>query len=131
MRYLITDGSRRPLTAIDVPETHSADVINIGLERADRPDLLYVGFALGADGTVSVGHWPDGETWESLVLTPGVPDACGHSSPALPAEPTYTRTQLTQAFAAARDLLARTGAGTAALDSLVQAALKSLTTQAN
>ncbi|MFB6985552.1 hypothetical protein [Streptomyces sp. NPDC056304] len=123
MRYLITDGSRRTLAAIDVPEALSGDVVNIGLERADRPDLLYVGFDLHADGTVSVGNWPDGETWESLVLTPGVPDACGHSSPALPAEPTYTRAQLTQAFATARGLLAHTSAETAALDALVQAAL--------
>ncbi|MGW6203677.1 hypothetical protein ACWF9B_08525 [Streptomyces sp. NPDC055089] len=127
MRYLITDGSRRTPTAIDVPETPSGDVINIGLERADRPDLLYVGFDLHADGTISVGNWPDGETWESLVLTPGVPDACGHPGPVLPADPRPAH----PGICPARDLLAHTGAETAAADALVQAALNSQATQAN
>lgn len=73
MRYLITDGSRNVLAAIDVPESPDGDTVAIGIERADRPNLLFVGADLHGSGTVSVGHWPDGEEWESLVRTAGVP----------------------------------------------------------
>ncbi|MFJ9580847.1 hypothetical protein ACIRQF_31220 [Streptomyces sp. NPDC101191] len=128
MRFLITDDSRRTLATIDVPETADEEVSTIAIERADRPDLLYVGADLHADGTVSVGHWPHGEEWENLVRTAGVPDPCGNATPARPAEPTYSRAQVTQAFAAARTLAAAT-ADTAALDALIEATLDSLPPQ--
>ncbi|MET7487094.1 hypothetical protein [Streptomyces sp. NPDC005538] len=131
MQFLITDDSRRILAAIDVPDTPDEETATIGIERADRPDLLYVGADLYADGTVSVGHWPDGEEWDSLVRTAGVPDGCGHATPALPAEPTYTRTQVTQALAAARAHVSASTADTTALDAFVQAALDSLFPQAD
>jgi hypothetical protein len=131
MRFLITDDSRRTLAAIDVPDTPDGEAATIGIERADRPDLLYVGADLYADGTVSVGHWPDGEEWESLARTAGVPDTCGHATPALPAEPTYTRAQVTQALAAARAHLPASTADSIALDAFAQAALDSLSPQAD
>ncbi|KOV73381.1 MULTISPECIES: hypothetical protein [unclassified Streptomyces] len=128
MRFLITDDSRRTLAAIDVPDAPSEEVSSIAVERADRPDLLYVGADLHADGTISVGYWPQGEEWENLVRTAGVPDPFGHATPALPAEPTYTRSQVTQALAAARTRAAAT-ADTAALDALVEATLAALPPQ--
>src|SRR5690606_6147783 len=42
----------------------------------------YVGVDLHNDGTAVVGHWPDGEDWDRVVSTAGVPDASGHSIPA-------------------------------------------------
>lgn len=134
MRFLITDDSRRILTAIEVPETPEGETATIGIERADRPDLLYVGADLHSDGTVIVGHWPDGEEWERVVhvvRTAGVPDACGHATPALPAEPTYTRAQVAQAFADARAQLAASTADTITLDALAQTALDCLFPQAS
>ncbi|MGW3929826.1 hypothetical protein ACWECC_17230 [Streptomyces microflavus] len=131
MRYLITDDSRRILTAIDVPDTPDGESATIGIERADQPDLLYVGADLHADGTVVVGHWPDGEDWERLVRTAGVPDACGHATPAHPAEPTYTRAQITHALAAARAQLAAPTTETAGLDAFAQAVLDALSLQAD
>ncbi|WP_246097558.1 hypothetical protein [Streptomyces botrytidirepellens] len=104
MRFLITDDSRHTLAAIDVPETPDEEISQastIVVKRDDRPDLLYVGIDLYANGTISIGHWPNGELWENLVRTAGVSDPCGHTTPALPAEPTYTRDQITQALAAA------------------------------
>lgn len=130
MRFLITDDSRRILNTIDVPDSPDGETATIGIERADRPDLLYVGADLHSDGSVSVGHWPNGEEWDSLMRTAGVPDACGHATPALPAEPTYTRAQVTQALAAARAHLAASTADTSTLDALAQAALDSLLPQA-
>ncbi|MCX4681646.1 hypothetical protein OG413_41330 [Streptomyces sp. NBC_01433] len=126
MQFLITDDSRRILTAIDVPDIPDGDASTIGIERADRPDLLYVGADLYADGTITVGHWPDGEDWDRLVHTAGVPDQCGHTTPALPAELTYTRAQVSQALADARARLEVSTAEAAALDLLTEAALAAL-----
>ncbi|MFI5864763.1 hypothetical protein [Streptomyces sp. NPDC051546] len=106
MRYLISDDSRRILTAIEVPDAPEGESTTIGIERADRPDLLYVGADLHNDGTIVVGHWPDGEEWERVVSTAGVPDACDHSAPAHSGEPTYTRAQVSAALAHARARLA-------------------------
>lgn len=131
MRFLITDDYRRTLAAIDVPETPDGDATTIGIERADRPDLLYVGADLYADGTVSIGHWPQGEEWESLVRTVGVPDPCGHATPASPAEPTCTRARVEQALQAARARLMASTTNTAALEALVQTTLDLLPTQAH
>jgi hypothetical protein len=131
MQFLITDDSRRILAAIDVPDTPDEETATIRIERADRPDLLYVGADLHADGTVSVGHWPDGEEWDSLLRTAGVSDRYGHATPSLPAEPTYTRAQVTQALAAARAHLPASTADATALDALAQAALHSLFPQAD
>ncbi|MER5615975.1 hypothetical protein [Streptomyces sp. NPDC002215] len=130
MRFLITDDSRRILTAIDVADVPDGSAATIGIERADRPDLLYVGADLHADGTITVGHWPDGEDWDRLVHTAGVPDQCGHTTPALSAEPTYTRAQVSQALADACARLTVSTADAAALDLLALAALDSLPSQA-
>lgn len=130
MRFLITDDSRRILTTIDVTDTPDGETATVGIERADRPDLLYVGADLHSDGTVSVGHWPDGEEWERLLRTVGVPDGCGNAAPALPAEPAYTRAQVTQALAAARAHLAASTADTTTLDAFAQTALDCLLPQA-
>ncbi|MFE9252841.1 hypothetical protein [Streptomyces sp. NPDC007088] len=130
MQFLITDDHRRILAAIDVPETPDGEAANIGIERADRPDLLYVGADLYGDGTVSVGHWPQGEEWESLVRTDGVPDPCGHTTPAHPAEPTYTRAQVEQALRAAEAQLTPSTGSTKHLGALVRATLDLLATQA-
>lgn len=105
MRFLITDASRRILTAIDVPDSTEGESATIGVERADRPDLLYVGADLHNDGTVVVGHWPDGEHWDRVVSTAGVPNACDHPTPAHPAEPAYTRAQVIAALASAHTRL--------------------------
>ncbi|MFF1678784.1 hypothetical protein ACFVYG_22425 [Streptomyces sp. NPDC058256] len=131
MQFLITDGCRRILAAINVPDAAEGEATTIGIERADRPDLLYVGADLYADGSVSVGHWPQGKEWERLANTVGVPDPCGHPTTALPAEPAYTRAQVARALAAARARLADSTAGTAALDTLTQSALDLLPTQAD
>jgi hypothetical protein len=96
--------------------------------RVDSPDLLYVGADLHNDGTIVVGHWPDGEDWDRVVRTAGVPDACGHPTPARPAEPTYTRAQVTEALTSARTRLTP-NADPAVLDALVQASLGSLSAQ--
>ncbi|MFI9772203.1 hypothetical protein ACIHJG_35875 [Streptomyces sp. NPDC052415] len=129
MQYLITDDSRQILTAIDVPDNPDGESTTICIERADRPDLLYVGVDLHNDGTAVVGHWPDGEDWDRVVSTAGVPDACGHSTPARPAEPTYTRAQVTEALNSARARLAATG-DPAVLDALIQSVLASVPPQA-
>jgi hypothetical protein len=71
----LTDDHRRILAAIDVPDIPDGEAASIRIERADRPDLLYVGADLYGDGTVSFGHWPQGEEWESLVRTLGKQDA--------------------------------------------------------
>ncbi|WP_331732098.1 hypothetical protein OG613_47435 (plasmid) [Streptomyces sp. NBC_00015] len=131
MRFLITDDSRRILTSIEVPDAPDGEAVTIGIEHADRPDLLYVGADLYADGTVSVGHWPDGEDWVNILRTGGVPDPFGLATPARPAEPTYTRAHLTQALAAARAQMTTSTTDTAALDVFTQAALESLPKQAD
>ncbi|MER5372742.1 hypothetical protein [Streptomyces sp. NPDC002553] len=128
MRFLITDDSRRILTAIDVPDAPEGESTTIGIERADRPDLLYVGADLYNDGTVVIGHWPDGEHWDRLVRTAGVPDACGHSTPAHPAEPTYTRAQVIAALANAHTRLAP-HENPSVTETLIQATLDSLPAQ--
>ncbi|MFJ5952625.1 hypothetical protein [Streptomyces noursei] len=128
MRFRITDDSRRILTAIDVPDAPAGESTTIGIERADRPDLLYVGADLHNDGTVVVGHWPDGEGWDRVVCTAGVPDACGHSTPAHPAEPTYTRAQVIEALTSACTRLAP-NEDPDMLDALIQATLVSLPAQ--
>ncbi|MGW3391915.1 hypothetical protein [Streptomyces cinereoruber] len=124
MRFLITDDSRRILTAIDVPDAEGEST-TIGIERADRPDLLYVGADLHNDGTVVVGHWPNGEDWDRVVHTAGVPDACGHSTPAQPAEPTYTRAQIIAALTRAHTLMAP-NEGPSVTETLIRATLDSL-----
>lgn len=129
MQFLITDDSRRVLAAIDVPDTPDGESTTMGIERADRPDLLYVGADLYNDGTVTIGYWPDGEHWDRLASTSGVPDACGHATPALPAKPTYTRAQITQALASARTHQAFP-TDTDVLNALAQAALDSGVPQA-
>ncbi|MFF7117420.1 hypothetical protein ACFY91_34630 [Streptomyces albogriseolus] len=106
MRFLITDDYRRILTANDVPDAPEGESATICIERADRPDLLSVGADLHNDGTIVAGHWPDGEYWERVVSTAGVPDACGSSTPAHPAEPTYTRAEVSAALASACTRLA-------------------------
>ncbi|MFH0245963.1 hypothetical protein ACGRHY_26910 [Streptomyces sp. HK10] len=128
MRFLITDDSRRILTALDVPDTPEGESTTIGIERADRPDLLYVGADLHNDGTVVVGHWPDGEDWDRLVRTAGVPDACGNSTPAHPAEPTYTRAQVIAALASAHTRLAP-NEDPSLTEALIRATLGSLPAQ--
>ncbi|MEU7031636.1 hypothetical protein AB0A60_33680 [Streptomyces sp. NPDC046275] len=128
MRFLITDDSRRILTAVDVPDSPDGESATIGIERADRPDLLYVGADLHNDGTVVVGHWPDGEYWDRVVSTAGVPDACGHSTPARPAEPAYTCAQVIAALASAHTRLAP-NEDPSVTEALIQAALGSLTAQ--
>lgn len=129
MRFLITDDHRRTLAAIDLPETPDGEAATIVIERADRPDLLYVGADLYPDGTLSVGHWPQGEEWQNLVRTAGVPDPCGHATPALPAEPTYTRAQIEQALEAARAHLRTSTAATKRIRALARTALDRLATQ--
>ncbi|MFD7866980.1 hypothetical protein [Streptomyces sp. NPDC059783] len=52
-----------------------------------------------------------------MVSTAGVPDAYGHSAAARPAEPTYTRAQISEALTSARTRLAPTG-DPAVLDSI-------------
>ncbi|MEU6290398.1 hypothetical protein K388_05828 [Streptomyces sp. KhCrAH-43] len=128
MRFLITDDSRQILTAIDVPDAPEGDSATIGIERADRPDLLYVGADLYNDGAVVVGHWPDGEHWDRLVRSEGVLDSCGHATPAHPAEPTYTRAQVIAALASVRTRLAPNEDPSAA-ETLIRATLDSLTAQ--
>ncbi|WP_440581054.1 hypothetical protein [Streptomyces sp. PT19] len=124
MQYLITDGSRQILTAIEAANPEGGGTI-IYIERADRPELLYVGVDLHSDGTVVVGHWPDGEHWDRVVSTAGAPDMCGQFSPAHPAEPTYTRAQAIEALTRASTSLAYTG-DPAVLDAFSQAVLDSL-----
>lgn len=82
MRYLIRDASRRTLAVIDVPAKADMEPTSIAVERDDRPDLLYVGVDLYADGSIVVGHWPDGEHWDRVVhvRTEGVSDHCGRSA---------------------------------------------------
>lgn len=126
MRFLITDDSRRILTAIDVPDVPEGESATIGIERADRPDLLYAGADLHNDGTVVVGHWPDGEDWVRVVHTVGVPDACGHSTPADPAEPTYTRAQIIAALDSAHTRMAP-NEDPSVTEALIWATLSSLT----
>jgi len=72
MRFQISSPSRGMQTAIDIPADSEPAVIMV--ERADRPDLVCVGIVLHPDGTIAVGHWPDGECWTALVRTQGVPD---------------------------------------------------------
>ncbi|MFE4309143.1 hypothetical protein ACFRR6_24200 [Streptomyces sp. NPDC056891] len=76
MQYLITDSSR-PLFAVDVPVD---DIRSIVVERADQPGLLYAGLDLHPNGTVTVGHWPNGEDWVEVLDTTGVPSAYGPST---------------------------------------------------
>ncbi|MFH8257861.1 hypothetical protein [Streptomyces roseolus] len=128
MRFLITDDSRRILTAVDVPDAEGEST-TIGIERADRPDLLYVGADLYNDGTVVIGHWPNGEEWDRVWQAAGVPDACGHSTPAHPAEPTYTRAQVIAALTRAHTPLAR-HESPSVTEALIQATLDSLSAQA-
>ncbi|MFD6470796.1 hypothetical protein [Streptomyces goshikiensis] len=77
MQYLITDSSRS-LFAVDVPDD---DIRSIVIERADRPGLLLAGIDLHPDGTVTVGHWPDGTDWVEVLDTRGVPNPHGPSTP--------------------------------------------------
>ncbi|MEV6676241.1 hypothetical protein AB0N09_05140 [Streptomyces erythrochromogenes] len=81
MLYLLTDDARRALVSLPVPAEGMA---TIAVERADQPGLLLAGIDLHADGTVNVGHWPDGEDWERVLTTHGVPNAYGTSTPAQP-----------------------------------------------
>lgn len=120
MRYLITGDSRQILAVIDVPDRPDGESRTIALERADRPDLMLAGADLYADGTVVVGHWPDGEDWERVLHTAGVPDQCGHSTPALPDRPVYTRAQIVQALADARARTEQSTEATTALNTLEQ-----------
>ncbi|MFE2852675.1 hypothetical protein ACFXJO_16285 [Streptomyces lavendulae] len=82
MLYLLTDDSRRALVSLPVPDD---DMVTVAVERADQPGLLLAALDLHADGTVNVGHWPNGEDWERVLTTRGVPDAYGVHIPADPA----------------------------------------------
>lgn len=128
MLFLIIDDSRQILTALEVPDAPEGESTTVGIERVDRPDLLYVGADLHNDGTVVVGTWPDGEHWERVLRTAGVPDACGHSTPARPAEPTYTRAQVIAALTSARTCLA-SNEDPSVTEALIQATLGSLPAQ--
>ncbi|MEU9420977.1 hypothetical protein [Streptomyces sp. NPDC048272] len=81
MLYLLTDDYRRALVSLPVPADGTA---TIAVERADEPGLLLAAFDLHADGTVTIGHWPNGDDWERVLTTRGVPDAYGPSTPADP-----------------------------------------------
>ncbi|MFJ5635246.1 hypothetical protein ACIQF5_21745 [Streptomyces goshikiensis] len=84
MLYLITDDARRALVSLPVP---ADNMVTIAVERADQPGLLLAAFDLHADGTVRVGHWPNGEDWEHVLTTSGVPNAYGPGTPAATPEP--------------------------------------------
>ncbi|MFE8941000.1 hypothetical protein ACFYNX_26385 [Streptomyces sp. NPDC007872] len=82
MLYLITDDYNRVLTTVAAPDD---DAVSIAVERADKPDLCLFSADLYSDGSVHVGHWPDGEDWERVLTTHGVPNAYGSNTPARPA----------------------------------------------
>ncbi|MFF0754465.1 hypothetical protein [Streptomyces sp. NPDC004267] len=98
MRFLITDDSHRTLVAVDVPDT-----ITVVVERADRPDLMYAGLDFHANGSLTVGHWPDGEEWQVLHHTEGVPSGSDSEviSPLPPEQ--YTLDAVRTALEVARD----------------------------
>ncbi|MFB7836183.1 hypothetical protein [Streptomyces sp. NPDC056056] len=77
MQYLITDSSRALIT-VDVPED---DIRSIVVERNDQPALLLAGIDLHPDGTVTVGHWPNGTDWAEVLDTRGVVNEYGPSTP--------------------------------------------------
>ncbi|MFK0047771.1 hypothetical protein ACIQU4_27520 [Streptomyces sp. NPDC090741] len=117
IRYLITDDRRRTLATIDVT---TDEPLTVAIERADEPELLYLSADLHPDGSVHVGHWPDGETWNVLLRTHGVRNQYGRGTPARPAEPLHTRDAIVRALNTARD---RVRGATNDADALVRATL--------
>ncbi|MGW0562859.1 hypothetical protein ACWDZ4_20125 [Streptomyces sp. NPDC003016] len=131
MRYLITNDSRRTLATLDVPAGSGESPLNIAIERADEPDLMYASADLYANGTVHVGHWPEGEEWEPVLRTTGVLNPYGVGAPALPGPETFTTAQITQAFTAARERATDSTFDAGALDALVRATLALLVNSAS
>ncbi|WP_331726103.1 hypothetical protein [Streptomyces sp. NBC_00470] len=70
MHFTLTDGHRRTLARVDVPPGQDRFVV---IKRADDPSLLFPSAILHADGTVQIGHWPDGDIWHDVLRTTGVP----------------------------------------------------------
>jgi len=60
-------ASAAPLATIDVGDTSAL----LYLEREDTPETNFVGVQLNLDGSVTAGHWPDGEDWIPVLTTPG------------------------------------------------------------
>ncbi|MFJ4880036.1 hypothetical protein ACIP93_33180 [Streptomyces sp. NPDC088745] len=74
MRFLITDDHGTVLAAVEAPPEGAASV---AIGREDEPNLLFVAADLYGDGSVHVGHWPDGVQWETLLRATGTPNPYG------------------------------------------------------
>jgi hypothetical protein len=68
MKFLIKDYSGTVLAEMTVPEGEIATVL---VDSADDPQLQYIAVDLSGDGTVTAGHWPDGEHYEPVARTRG------------------------------------------------------------
>ncbi|MFJ4342639.1 hypothetical protein [Streptomyces sp. NPDC088915] len=101
MRYLITDDANNTLATLDVPKTEGTTTVVI--ERADDPDLTLCGIDLHGDGTVVVGHWPEGEDWHRVFTTTGVPNAYSGGTPPRTLDPLYRLSTVKRAMETAFD----------------------------
>ncbi|OII61196.1 hypothetical protein BJP40_06620 [Streptomyces sp. CC53] len=68
MKFLIKTDANQTLAVIEVPED---DIATLAVERYDDPGMQLVGVDLYSDGSVVVGHWPDGDDWEAVLRTIG------------------------------------------------------------
>ncbi|MFD0271069.1 hypothetical protein ACFVGY_31555 [Streptomyces sp. NPDC127106] len=74
MRFLITDDHGTVLATLEAPPEGA---VSVAIEREDDPDLLFAAADLYGDGSVHVGHWPDGVEWEVLLRATGTPNPYG------------------------------------------------------
>ncbi|MEV8535667.1 hypothetical protein [Streptomyces sp. NPDC051211] len=74
MRFLITDDCGTVLATVEAPPEGA---VSVAIEREDEPDLLFASADLYGDGSVHVGHWPDGVQWEVLLRSTGTPNPYG------------------------------------------------------
>ncbi|MFD3539667.1 hypothetical protein ACFWUQ_09215 [Streptomyces sp. NPDC058662] len=85
MRFLITDDHGTVLATLEAPPEGA---VSVAIEREDEPDLLFASADLYGDGSVHVGHWPNGVEWEVLLRATGTPNPYGSSKPRMqPAPP--------------------------------------------
>ncbi|MEU2391833.1 hypothetical protein [Streptomyces sp. NPDC007369] len=83
MRFLITNDHGTVLARVEAP---TEEAVSVAIELEGEPDLTFMSADLYGDGSVHVGHWPDGVEWEALLRTTGVPNPYGAGKrPAQPA----------------------------------------------
>ncbi|MEU3502622.1 hypothetical protein ABZ726_18290 [Streptomyces hundungensis] len=125
MRYLISDDLRSTMASIDVIDMPHGEAVTLTLERAEERDSTHITLDLYEDGTVDVGNWPpDGEPWEAVLRIPGEVDPADLTPPDRRVERTYTRAQIAQTLAVARDRAAEHIYTSGRLDFMVKTALE-------